>query len=133
MAFVAAARAVWLIFKDEEDKSLRHFNFLKCNLTGEALGFSFRIEEKNIVYQEGTMIPSMTEALAPAEVKEEKKKERAKTILRIAFENCPELPAAEVIKLGLDDGIGETTLRTAAKSLRIKKKKTPEGNWIWYI
>jgi RecA-family ATPase len=65
MAFVAAARAVWLVFKDEEDKSLRHFNFLKCNLTGEAIGFSFRIEEKKVVYQEGGMTPSVNEALAP--------------------------------------------------------------------
>ena len=65
-------------------------------------------------------------------MKEEKKKEWAETILGIAFENSRELPAAEVISLAREQGIGETTLRTAGRALGIKTKKTSEGNWIWY-
>lgn len=132
MAFVAAARAVWLIHKDDEDERLRHFNPLKCNLTGDAAGFSFKIEEGRVAIQEGVRPPNIQDALAPGVAKADRLVDKAVKILEIAFEKQNVWKAKDITELGSEFGLNYSVLNRAKGLLGIKSKKDPEGKgWIW--
>jgi hypothetical protein len=59
-------------------------------------------------------------------------KEIAELILQRAFGELEEILATEVMALARENGVRETTLRNAGKALGIRKRKSPEGPWVWY-
>jgi putative DNA primase/helicase len=133
MAFVAAARAVWLIYLDEnfKDNRLRHFNVVKCNVTGDAVGFSFKIEEKRVVIQPDAVLPDITEAIGTIEEKQQTKLEWAEKVLKVVFKEQTEWAAQDIETLADENGIKEWCLREAAKRCGIKHRKTRWGDWLW--
>jgi hypothetical protein len=133
MAFVAAARAVWLVGEDRDDPDLRHFNPIKINNArkrDKEMGFRI-LDSMGLVVTEPQTSTSADDLLAPRERKDPKQR-AAEAFLEEMFKDRKEVPAAEAIERAEEEGISKSTLRLARKALRILTKQT-EGGWLWIV
>lgn len=140
MAFVAAARAVWLLERekrDEEDKSLRYFTPIKTNLSVDPESIVFKIENGVVTIQEETGIPTPTadELLAPRELpKRDSATEDAKHFLIEMLKEGP-VDQKEISEAAKAEMISEYALRKAKKVLRIisdpQYSTTGVKKWLW--
>jgi hypothetical protein len=133
MAFVAAARAVWLVAENQDDPDLRHFVPIKINNASKRdKEMEFRIlDPMGIVVTEAQTSTSADDLLAPRERKDPKQR-AAEAFLGELFKDRNEVPAAEVIALAKEDGITVSTLREARVALGIATEPTEDGRCrIW--
>jgi hypothetical protein len=147
LAFVAAARAAYLVTPDGEDKARRLFLPMKNNLGPDTTGLAFRIEEATIPSGDGPVettkvaweFESVTitadEAMrAEAPVKEDDSAigEAARWV-HLALVEGP-VPAVKIFAMAKAEGIAEKTLRRAAKTIGVVKEKPGmAGGWIWSL
>ena len=134
MAFVAAARAVWLVAQDKADPELRHFAPMKCNLTARPVGFSFRIQDDQVVIDLQSSPPDVEELTDSRKPRPAKKIEEAKSFLREILKDGPML-AKEVTRAAKMEDITERTLKDAREQLRVRSAKGCGVNlgWSWYL
>jgi len=146
LAFVAAARAAYLVAADLQDKMRRLFLPMKNNLGPDAAGLAFRIEpatlsspagplETSRVAWESEPVPITADEAMQAEAQPGSANalEVAKDWLRETLANGP-VAVAEVIDAAKADGIAEKTLRRASKALGIEKEKEGmTGPWWWSL
>jgi len=137
IAFIAAARTVWLIHRDENDEThqRRFFSPLKYNLCKDPATLAFSIDgplgHPKITFEAEPVDISAAELLADAEGQERYSALReAKKWLRQTLQDGPVL-AREVFKSAKVNGISKPTLNRAKPYVAISYKNT-EG-WFWRL
>jgi putative DNA primase/helicase len=146
LAFVAAARAAYLVAADPKDKSRRVFLPLKNNLGRDATGLAYRIESatvastaagpldtSRIAWESEAITMSADEVMQSGTPKKTSALDHAKECVECILADGP-MPAKEVGELAAGDGISEKTLRRAREALGITPAKNGmEGPWMWSL
>jgi len=129
IAFVAAARAAWLVAPDPDDESGERRLFLQVkNNLGKASGLAFAITDGRVVWEEGPVLVSADEIEDDGEGSP---RAEAKAWLQELLTDGP-VPAASVWKRAKADGIAERTLKRAKKEQGIISDKQGE-HWAWRL
>ncbi|MBF0400722.1 MAG: AAA family ATPase [Magnetococcales bacterium] len=142
-AFVAAARAVYLVCRDRDDPELRLFLPVKMNMGKDSLGLSFRIEEvelsvdikaPRLVWQPDVVAISADEALsAHLNPSARQAVDEAKAFLQEALGQGPQL-TKDLKADATGMGISWASVRRAQKLLNIKPAKVDfQGGWMWFM
>jgi len=142
LAFVAAARAAWLVTRDKADDARRLFLPLKNNLGPDTSGLAYRIEEVNgipfVRWSDDLVDISADDALGrPAETDHETTlADAAEEWLREVLAAGP-VPAKDIKVHANDAGYSTATLRRAQASIGIKPRRTggtgEAGRWVWSL
>ena len=149
VAFVAAARAAFMVTCDPENSGRRLLLPVKNNLAPLGKGFAFWLEQRvvgehNVVascvaWESGEVAKTADEALRAAEAaisgSGERGAERAEAVdfLRNVLGAGP-LPATEVKRQAQEAGVSERTLRRAKTVVGvILNKEGYQGEWTWSL
>jgi hypothetical protein len=149
IAYVAAARHVYAVLDDPEDKNSKLFVKAKNNLAQDTKALRYGMGLKKvgrdaklgvditapfIVWHPQHVEITANEAMAAAGGGHTAKRE-AREFLRERLEVGP-MKADEIIGEAKQDGIAKRTLDRAKKELGIKSHKTPsrfDGEWFWEL
>ena len=145
LAFVAAARAAFLVQKDAEDAKRRLFLPVKNNLGTDDTGLAFRIVEKDvgngirapaIEWEDERVTISADEALAAMSANEGEEGgavREAVEFLRNALAGGP--VSQKTIKSDANaNGVSDASLRRAKTKLCVKAHKDGmAGGWFWQL
>jgi hypothetical protein len=146
LAFVAAARAAYLVTVDPNDKARRLFLPMKNNLWPDTSGLAFRIEGATVQSSAGPLPTSLVawepepvsvtadEIIAQAANPEEASAlNEAADWLWDLLDGGP-LLAKDVATQAKGAGIAKSTLRRAADKLQIDRAKAGyQGAWMWSL
>jgi hypothetical protein len=143
LAFVAAARAAWLVAKDPKQPQRRLFMPLKNNLAADTSGLAFKIESDLTTSQ-----PIIRWSPDPVDIsadsivgnarprgRPDAEREDAMDWLRKRLANGA-APASDIQEEANAHGIKETTLRRAFRELRGEAVKAGEflfAQWMWRL
>ena len=143
IAFVAAARAAFIIARDPENSDRRLFLPTKNNLGPEGTGLGFRIGQ--VVTPTGLLAPSIfwddlpvtlsaDQVLVPsAETATAPARNEAEDFLRIMLAERA-VPAKEIKMQAREAGLAWKTVCRAKTALGVKSSKTAmDGGWEWFI
>jgi hypothetical protein len=145
LAFVAAARAAWLVAQDPEDRARRFFLPMKNNIGPDESGLAFRIE--------GATVPSSTGPLKTSHVSWESEPVSVRADEVMTATRSSESSSAvgeardwlegflaqprlrrEIDKAADAAGIKPATLRRASKALGVVTQKlSMGGGWEWSL
>lgn len=144
LAFVAAARAAYLVAQDPGDSARRLFLPMKNNIGPDSSGLAFRIEgviiqsadgdlpTSKVVWDPEAVTMTADEVMRPPEPGHRSALQEAEDWLREAL--AEQTPVAEVYRMANDVGISKATLRRASNSLDIVKTKSAmKGGWVWSL
>lgn len=143
LAFVAAARAAYIVAKDQADPARRLMLPAKNNLGDDQTGYAFRIESvklpggiqtSRVAWDAEHVNVTADEALAPAQVAEERDAvSEAADFLRGLLADGP-MPAKRVYAEGREAGHSERAIRRAQKPLGIDPEKAGmRDGWQWRL
>lgn len=143
IAWVAAARAVWLVGCDPEDEGRRLFLRLKGNLARDPGGLAFRLKEKRLRSLGGTPVPSVAwdskpvlvtaaEALGDPRTGPQTKGEAAVEWLRERLSQGP-VAAGEALEDAEAAGFKHDAIFRARKTLGVRSSKDGRKNWVWAL
>lgn len=142
-AFVAAARAAYLVAPDKDNPEKRLFIPVKNNLGNDNRGMTFQIEEceieggihtSRVIWDEGFINVSADDALSPLGDPEERGAlDAAKEFLVELLSSGPVI-AKQVYADAKHAGHSEATVKRAKALLPIKAKKRPgDAKWEWSL
>ena len=143
LAFVAAARAAFLVARDPDDSTRRLFLPLKNNIGKDESGLAFGIESHQlpggietscIAWEAEAVTVKADEALVPEGSAEDRtERQEAAEWLQKALADGP-LSAQAVKEQAEQAGIAWATVRRAKDTLGIKPAKTRfDGGWEWAL
>lgn len=143
LAFVAAARAAFLVARDPDDSNRRLFLPMKNNIGKDESGLAFSIESHQlaggietscIAWEAEAVTVKADEALIPEGSAEDRsERQEAAEWLRDALAEGP-LSAKVVQQQAKQAGIAWATVRRAKDALGIKPAKTRfDGGWEWAL
>ena len=135
LAFVAAARAVWLVTEDADDKNRRLLTPVKNNLATRKSSLAFRIVDSVVEFESTPLQITSDQALSPDSQDERSALDEAVEWLQQVLESGPMNKNANS-ELARKDGIAERTLRRATDKLGIVKKREGFGEfgiWRWQL
>jgi putative DNA primase/helicase len=145
LAFVAAARAAYLVASDPADKERRLFLSIKINLAKEPGGLAFRIEGATVSSPAGQLQTSrvMWESTPVTMTADEAMQADTQTRCTAADEAADWLretlidgpvPSSEIFERAEAEGFSKRTLKRAASKLGIKPNKAGmSGGWSWSL
>ncbi len=149
-AFVAAARAVWLVVRDEGNPSRRLFLSAKNNIAPEGTGLAYSLEPSPslrsrtrdgdpgmavVAWDAEPVTVTANEALSVDRPRDDKPTERdtATDWLRELLGDGP-LPTTEIKSQASEAGFAWATLRRAKERLGIRPRKSGfDGGWTWEL
>lgn len=142
-AFGAAARAVYIVAKDQADPARRLMLPAKNNLGDDQTGYAFRIEPlrlptgietSRVIWEAERVTVTADEALAPAHDTEERDAvTEAAEFLRGLLADGP-MPAKRVYAEGREAGHSERAIRRAQRLLGIESEKAGmRDGWQWRL
>jgi hypothetical protein len=141
LAFVAAARAAYLVERDPDDELFRVLIPVKNNLARDALGFRFSIAEADngapyVRWAEGAITERADDVLAritaPREAAADARLREVCDWLRTALDDGQPHEAAELWRQATERGFSRRHVTQAAATLRIEKRQTGfHGAWTW--
>ena len=138
LAFVAAARAAWLVARDPHDARRRLFLPAKNNLAGDSTGLAFSIVDGIVRWERDPVSIAADVALAPPEEEskpgpDQSARKQAVKWLRELLSTGP-LPAAVIRQEADDAGVAWRTLHRAKDDLGITPYRTQfQGAWLWEL
>ncbi|MCX7962696.1 MAG: AAA family ATPase, partial [Burkholderiales bacterium] len=142
LAFVAAARGVYIVGRDPADKDRRLFLPAKNNLGDDRTGYAFRIEPatvggiptSRVLWEPDRVAVTADEALAgPADAEERSAVEEAAAFLRELLADGP-MSARRVRTDAEGAGHSWAAVRRAQKLLGVEVAKTGlRGGWEWRL
>ena len=150
IAFVAAARAAYLVVRDDEDSNRRLFLPLKNNIGSDQNGLAFALESHQlpsgidtcrVMWERQPVTITADQALA-SQSGDRSKTDEAKEYLLKALKNdlgtYIEVPSLEIEQGARANGISGATLRIAKKALGVKAIKKgqpgkPDTPGKWYL
>jgi hypothetical protein len=146
LAFVAAARATYLVADDLQDKARRLFLPMKNNIGPDSSGLAFRIEGVTVPSQAGPLSTSHVicesepVSVTADEVMSQSSTQEETTRLTEAVDWLQEvLGSGPISSTTVEErarfaGITKSTLRRAKARLGIESKKSDmEGGWCWTL
>jgi len=146
LAFVAAARAAYLVTADAQDSTRRLLLGLKNNLAPDTSGLAFRIEPVSISSTDGPIETSRVVwdsepvcITADEAIQAASTPEKPSRLMEAADWLCARLATGAVLKTELLDsaltaGIKEKTLNRASKLLDVRKGKDGmDSPWWWSL
>ena len=139
MAFVAQARAVWLMTQEDregEDRTLRYFSAVKTNLSSVQEGLVWRVQNgRPEFFEPSFQPPPVREQLGPRPVERSSKLDEAMRWLQDLLKDGEAMEQAEIVGLAIAEGISRTTLDRAKKELGVKSEKLSGGAspWTWVL
>jgi len=146
IAFTGAPRAAFAVIEDSEHDGRRLFLHAKNNLARAPQGLAFRLEQclvaddivaSRILWEAEPVAITANEALAADAVGRETRtgKADAMKFLQAALAEGP-VPAAEVKRMALDDGLTTKAIRSAREALRVKIERDgfgPGSKSLWSL
>ncbi|HUZ47325.1 MAG TPA: AAA family ATPase [Terriglobia bacterium] len=138
LAFAAAGRAVWGVVADPDDRARRLFASIKQNLGPDGGGLAYRIETLDdvarIAWEPGAVSIDANILMGGFETREDHSERReAADWLRDFLGNGPQ-PVPEIQRQSRQAGLSWITIRRAADSLGIVKRKSGFGaGWQWSL
>jgi hypothetical protein len=144
LAFVAAARAAYVVAQDSENPTRRLFLPMKNNIGPDTTGLAFRVEGATIQSAVGALQTSRVvwdsdPVTATADEVMRTQSPEHRSALREAEEWLEETlteptPAPAVFRMAAEASITSKTLRRASESLGIVKEKTGmKAGWVWSL
>jgi len=140
IAWVAAARAVWLVHKEDDTTPCprRFFQRVKCNNAPPVEGLAFTIPRGQddclpaIEWLKDAEVPSADDLVTPAEMKPRGRPSKHKEAMAWVVEmlNGSPMPNEELEARAKADGIGRSTFIEAKKALGVKLVRA-EGEPTW--
>ncbi len=137
IAFAAAARAVYLVAKDDEQPNRRLFLPIKNNLGEDESGLAYAVAQSDGVpfirwESEAVTIPA-NDVLDPELDDKRSAREEAKDFLETTLADGP-VNSKDVLKDARAAGISDKTLRRAKSELGIKAgKRGFADGWFWSL
>jgi hypothetical protein len=144
LAYVAAARAAYLVAADQENPTRRLFLPMKNNLGSDRTGLAFGIEPfwieshnintSRVVWENEVITQTANDVLAAQPTNEEHTAvDEAKDFLTEVLTDAP-LNAKEVQRQATEAGIAKRTLMRAKDALGIKPRKIDmDKGWVWEL
>jgi hypothetical protein len=142
IAFVAAARAAFIVARDPDDKDRRLFMPTKNNVGPDAAGLAFRI---GLIETTGILAPMVmwdgpvtvtAEEVLDAKPKKDGSSPRrndAEAFLKTILADGP-LPVRRIESEAKEAGLAMATVRRAKDALGVKTSKTAlDGGWVWEL
>src|SRR5262245_33999157 len=145
IAYVAAARHVYAVLDDPEDKNSKLFVKAKNNLARDTKALRYGMGVRNvghdaklgvdidapyIVWHSQYVEITANEAMAAAGSHTAKRE--AREFLHERLKAGP-VRADELVEEAKQEGIAEKTLRRAKKELGVRSRKEHEGGWFWEL
>ena len=139
IAFIASARASYLVTRDNDDHDLRLMLTLKNNLAKDNHGFGYRIEEKNlsgietscVTWEKDAVNLSAEDVLIHQGVRSENRG-KAEEFLMNELVDGLEIPSNELYRRAEDMGISPKVLWSIKDKLGVQvRKKGYQGPWLW--
>ena len=136
MAYVAAARSVWGITKDPEDRTRRLFLPIKCNLAADTHGIAYCLRSSSsvaVVSWEAEPVDGSIDDFMKgrSSAEDDSALESAKAFLEIVLGSGPML-ADDVLSQSRKEGHSEKTIRRAKEALEVVSDRL--GNrWTWQL
>jgi hypothetical protein len=140
LAFPAAARAVWLVTRDQENDSRRLLMPVKMNLCAEPKGLAYSIRQNpdaapTLDWESTPLLVKADEAMASGDEQPVTSSmlEDACAFLRIELVDDP-VPTNQIIERAKSLGIQERTLRRARARMNLDVcKRVGDGAWVWAL
>jgi hypothetical protein len=136
MAFTAAARAVYVVVSDQEDRARKLFIPLKCNLSPDMDGLAYRIETDEsgtpcLRWEEGAVGAKADKLLGEPEKEQRTEQEEAVLWLRDVLAEGP-MPAVDLQRQAREAGISWITIRRAKRQAGAASRR--QGTvWVWTL
>jgi hypothetical protein len=139
LAFVAAARAAYVVARCPEDSKRRLVLPIKNNLGNDVTGMAYRIAEERdtpyVVWEKDPVTVSADEALAPIHESPRAARGDAQDFLTELLANGP-VSVKDIKGEGKEAGFSWSTLRRAKDEIGVKSKRTgfsKDDGWSWYL
>lgn len=142
LAFVAAARAAFIVTRDKSDADRRLFLPMKNNLAQDTSGMAYRIQTRNEVpYVQWEAVPVTITAEEALQRDDDGDHEStlaadAEDWLRDVL-SLGAVPSKEIEAAAKSAGYSWTTIRRAQAAIGIKPRRTggagAEGKWVWQL
>ena len=138
LAFVAAARAAYVVARCPDDPARRLVLPIKNNLGNDLTGMAYRIASQNdvpyIVWEKDPVTISADEALAPMQDAPRSARDDAAEFLTQLLSRDP-VSVDQVKAEGKAAGFSWATLRRAKEEIGAKSKKAgfDTAGWCWYL
>lgn len=142
IAFTAAARAAWIVTKDNDDPERRLLLPAKNNLAIDTGGLAYRLqtieghEHPVVEWEPDAVSMNIDEVFSQQGAKRcNKAFEEARLWLLDALGSGP-IPAGDIKKQAQRDGIAQRTLDRAKDALGIRSHKLGfggDGHWVWEL
>jgi hypothetical protein len=145
LAFVAAARAAYLVAPDPDNKARRFFLPMKNNLAADIGGLAYRIEgatvqsnagpleTSRVMWEAGPITVTADELMLSSVPQKTTALSEAKSWLGDTLAAGP-MPAAEILDRAKASTLSPKTVRRACKALGITpKKEGMNGGWTWSL
>ena len=144
LAFVAAARAAFMVIKDENDEERRLFLTVKNNIANDKGGFAFRVEgvemegeikTSRVIWEKEPISMSVTEALRSQKENGDGVDKQTVAWLEEYLRKYPDgVPFDMLQKEALRQGISKSTLYRAEKNVFVDKIYQGKGKAkLWKI
>ena len=140
LAFVAAARAAWLVVPDADNPKRRLFLCAKNNIGPDRGGLAYELlpcgDVAYVAWDSKPVTATADEALGAVIRKGEERKTgkvaASAEWLKEQLDKGP-VPMRELEARWHDAGISEASVRRAAGKLGIVPRKLPKGPWVWSL
>lgn len=134
--WLGKCRASFMIFRDLDDKSLRHIISVKANLArNDPTQLEFRINDGHLDIGVSTEEVDPDEQLNPQRGPSPRERDEATKWLNDFFAGRTDIPATEVEDAAKANTISESTLKRAKKAAGYRSvKRTDSGGktiWVW--
>jgi len=139
LAFVAAARAVWAVAKDQADPQRRPFVPVKSNLAKEVAGLAYHVQDVDgvptIAWERDPVTIDIDQVLAPTPDEDGPTREDSQRWLRELLADGP-IEAKIVQQKAKDAGYAWRTIQRAKVAANVGSKKEGFGEgaqWFWRL
>ena len=137
LAFVAAARAVFIVTRDQDDSDRRLFLPIKNNLGTDREGFAYRVIQADngapiVDWEDRAVTISADDALAALSNEHKTKRQDAISFLKRELKDDRLVDSEELFKSAESCGVKKRTLLRAKSELGVDSyKKDYDGGWAW--
>lgn len=136
IAYVAAARAAWLFFKDQGDPTRRLILLGKLNIAKEPMGLAYRLTDGKVDWESDPVELTAAQYVEQEDQKPERRKPdgercKAEQLIQEAL-RYGELDSSVVDQMASDAGVSRATLHRAKDNIGVKARKVGRV-WKWSL